>query len=96
MRSGSGSSTSRITARTCSRRARMPISEWISSISAIWSPTFITGLSAVIGSWKIIAIFSPRSRLSRRPESFRRSVPSSRISPATGVSSLRGWSPITV
>ena len=28
--------------------------------SAIWSPTRITGLSAVIGSWKIIAIDPPR------------------------------------
>ena len=26
-----------------------------------WSPTFSTGLSAVIGSWKIIASWLPRS-----------------------------------
>ena len=33
--------------------------------SAIWSPTRMTGLSAVIGSWKIIAIAAPRTSRSR-------------------------------
>src|SRR5437868_10612402 len=32
-----------------------------STASAIWSPTRITGFNAVMGSWKIMAIFSPRS-----------------------------------
>ena len=37
------------------------------STSPIWSPTRITGLSAVIGSWKIMAISPPRLRASSRP-----------------------------
>ncbi len=30
----------------------------------IWAPIFSTGLSEVIGSWKIIAISAPRTRRS--------------------------------
>ena len=33
---------------------------WASTASAIWSPTRITGFSAVIGSWKIMLIPAPR------------------------------------
>ena len=33
---------------------------WISSTSAIWSPTVMTGFEAVIGSWKIMAMRVPR------------------------------------
>ena len=52
---GSGMPTSRISssARARARLARLCPS-CTSGPSAIWSPTRITGLSAVIGSWKII------------------------------------------
>ena len=40
------------------------MSRWIRRGSAICLPTFITGLSEVIGSWKIIAISAPQ--MSRR------------------------------
>jgi hypothetical protein len=33
---------------------------WMVSVSATWSPMVCTGLSAVIGSWKIIAMSLPR------------------------------------
>ena len=40
-------------------------SVWIENISPIWSPMVRSGLSAVIGSWKIIAMPAPRtSRIS--------------------------------
>jgi hypothetical protein len=62
-------------------------------VSVIWSPMVNTGLSDVIGSWKIIEISSPRiSRISPsdRP---RRSRPSNRICPwailAAGLASSR-------
>src|SRR5688572_12442866 len=49
--------------------------------SAIWSPTRITGFSAVIGSWKMREIRAPRtSRISRSP-SCSRLPPSNRSSP---------------
>ena len=38
------------------RRARASRSVWARSTSSIWRPTGTTGLSAVIGSWKIIAM----------------------------------------
>ena len=38
------------------RRARASRLVWARSTSSIWRPTGTTGLSAVIGSWKIIAI----------------------------------------
>ncbi len=37
-----------------------PISKWVRSVSTIWKPIVKTGLSAVIGSWKITAISRPR------------------------------------
>ena len=51
--------------------------------SAIWSPQVKTGLSEVIGSWKIIEIWLPRTSRISSSESFSRSRPSSRISPST-------------
>ena len=51
--------------------------------SAIWSPQVKTGLSEVIGSWKIMLTWSPRmSRISPSLLASRFS-PLSRISPAT-------------
>ena len=48
------------------RRARASRSVWTRSTSSIWRPTGTTGLSAVIGSWKIIAIVVARNCRSRR------------------------------
>ena len=63
------------------------------SDSMIWRPTFMTGFSAVIGSWKIIEICRPR--ISRNPASdiARKSRPSNRIWPFGSTSWRRGDSP---
>ena len=50
--------------------------------SAICRPTVSAGLSEVIGSWKIIAMRSPRTARICASRSFSRSWPSNRISPA--------------
>ena len=44
------------------RRSRGPSRACAATASSIWSPTRITGLSALIGSWKIIEMCAPRSR----------------------------------
>ena len=67
---------------------------WISSTSAIWSPTVITGFRAVIGSWKIMAMRVPRRSRSRARLALSTFSPARRISPALGMSS-RGNRPIT-
>jgi hypothetical protein len=36
------------------------MSRWSRIASTIWSPTVNTGFSAVIGSWKIMAMSRPR------------------------------------
>ena len=45
------------------RRAPRCVDAWPCTVSAsaIWSPTRITGLSAVIGSWKISEMRAPRT-----------------------------------
>ena len=91
-----GSRTSRITSRTRRSRACASNLVWMRSTSSICSPTRITGLSAVIGSWKIIDMRVQRSSRSRSSEACSRSSPPSRTRPATGWSCLRGSSPITV
>ena len=93
---GSGRPTSPIAATTRARRWAADRPVWISSISPIWSPTRATGLSAVIGSWKIIAIFSPRRRRMRRSLCASRSTPSTWMAPATGVRARRSCRPMTV
>src|SRR3546814_10288994 len=50
---------------------------------------------AVIGSWKIIAIFSPRSRLRPCAGCFSTSVPCSSTWPATAFSARGGLRPMT-
>jgi hypothetical protein len=49
--------------------------------SMIWSPIRNTGLSEVMGSWKIMAISRPRMRRICSSESFSSSRPSKRIEP---------------
>ena len=68
---------------------------WIWSTSSIWSPMVMTGLSAVAGSWKIIAMRVPRRSRSRSGVAFRTSSPSSRISPRSAASSPLARRPIT-
>ncbi len=52
----------------------------------------ITGLSEVIGSWKIIATSPPRTRRMARSDRRRRSCPPRRIAPATTRSDVLGSS----
>src|SRR4051812_42475209 len=65
------------------RRAALPISRWTSIISSIWRPTVISGFSAVIGSWKIMAMRPPRTCRIRAALAASRSSPSKRIRPRT-------------
>ena len=48
---------------------------WMRAISAICRPTVCTGLSAVSGSWKIMAISPPRIDRIRSSPTLRRSSP---------------------
>ena len=59
------------------------IAWWLRSISAIWNPIVYTGLSAVIGSWKIIETSRPRIWRSERWSMPTISWPSSLIEPRT-------------
>ncbi len=62
--SGSGCPTMSSSSITCARRSELARCRWCTVIaSAIWLPTVCTGLSAVSASWKIIAIFEPRTLL---------------------------------
>src|SRR3954447_24199903 len=63
------------------RASRGPSLRWRSRTSATWSPTGNAGLSEVIGSWKIIASWSPRRSRSCLAGSLRRSWPSKSTSP---------------
>src|SRR5215218_7514662 len=56
---------------------------WRTMPSAIWSPMVKAGLSEVIGSWKIMAIRSPRRSARSRSVSVSRSWPSNRAEPDT-------------
>ncbi len=53
-----------------------------SSTSPTWLPTVYSGLSAVIGSWKIIATSLPRKARISRSDLASTSSPSKRIVPA--------------
>src|SRR6056297_167156 len=87
-RFGSGTPTncSRSTARD--QAAFFDTSLWIRMASAICSPTVNTGLRAVIGSWKIIAMSRPRIERICASVSSSRSMPSKTTSPVMSV--LRG------
>ena len=57
---------------------------WVRMASTIWLPTRYTGLSEVMGSWKIIAMSLPRSSRYCFSDRVARSLPSnSREPPAT-------------
>jgi hypothetical protein len=95
MRAGSGNRTSPSMARIRSRRAAGGSRVCVASTSSICRPQHITGLSAVIGSWKIIAIRAPRRVRSRAAPARSRSSPSSEIRPADATSSPLGRRPMT-
>ena len=86
-RSGSGSCTERNSSITRSRRSEGFRTPCVSNTSRTCSPTVRTGLRAVIGSWKIIAMARPRSERSRAGGAVRRSSPSSSIAPPV----TRSW-----
>ena len=95
MRSTSGSRTCCIMARIRERRARASRSVWARSTSSIWRPTGTTGLSAVIGSWKIIAMVVARNCLRRRSLALSSSSPTSLMLPPDGTSDPFCNSPIS-
>ena len=70
----------------------MPRCSFSGSVS--WSPTVITGFSAVIGSWKIIPMSRPRRSRICGLLSSSRSRPSN-IRPSAVTVALDGSSPIT-
>ena len=59
------------------------IPRWMRRTSSIWRPTSQTGLSDEVGCWKIMLIRSPRILRISSLESFSRSRPSNRTSPAS-------------
>ena len=65
-----------------SSAAALEIFSWARICSAICAPTRCTGLSAEIGSWKIIAISFPRMASSLSSDALIRSTPCSRAVPA--------------
>src|SRR6185369_4078852 len=95
MRSGSGSFTRVRMPMILARRAAGSSLVWVRSTSSICSPQVMTGLSAVIGSWKIIDMRVQRRSRSRSSLAARTFSPSSRISPPVGFSALASR-PITV
>src|ERR1700676_2785522 len=96
MRSTSGRRTCSIMSRMRLRRARASRSVWARSTSSIWRPTGTTGLSAVIGSWKIIAMVVARNCRRRRSEAVSSSSPTSFMLPPDGTSEPLCNNPITV
>ena len=59
------------------------MSKWRRSVSVICDPILNVGFSDVIGSWKIIATWRPRTSSSWRSLSFVRSLPSNMTEPST-------------
>ena len=80
-RSARGMPTSLSPSIASSRARRDVTSLWSITASTSWSPIESTGLSDVIGSWKIIEISLPRSSRRRRFDARRRFSPRNRASP---------------
>ena len=80
-------------AAAISRASERLVPAWITSVSATCAPIVRTGFSAVIGSWKIIAMRRPRIPHIAASSSANRSSPSSRAAPPRCAPS--GSSPIT-
>ena len=73
--------TSRSLSSTSSRASRVETGRCAFRLSTIWVPMVSTGLSVIIGSWKIMAMRLPRISRSRRFDALVRSSPLNRISP---------------
>ena len=73
-------SVSSSTARARAALSSMP--RWMVSGSMIWRPILKTGLSEVIGSWKIMAISRPRTRRISSSDRVSSSLPSNLTLPA--------------
>src|SRR5439155_882206 len=82
-RAGSGMPTSASSSTARSQASRRETGRWSRTASAIWLPTVSTGLSDVIGSWKIMARPAPRTARMSRSGSVRRSRPSKETLPPT-------------
>ncbi|MNT23102.1 hypothetical protein D3C72_1585130 [compost metagenome] len=65
-----------------SRAARRSRSSCSASVSTIWLPIVYSGFSAVIGSWKIIAMSAPRMARISRSDTSSRFLPSKRMAPS--------------
>src|SRR5215469_15084996 len=93
-RSGEGMRTRLSISIACSLACCLVTGRWRRITSTIWSPTVKAGLSDVIGSWKIIEIWLPRRSRISAGLSFRRSMPSNRISPEAIRPGGRGINPM--
>ena len=73
--SGSGMPTERSRAMAVAFASDRDMPRWKRSDSVIWRPTRTTGLSAVTGSWKTMAICAPQMPCSSSRETLARSTP---------------------
>ena len=87
---GSVMPTSRSSSTARARACVLAHPEWMSSGSMICRPIGSTGLSEVIGSWKIIAMSRPRSSRISSSDRSSRSRPSNRMRPARYPAGLLG------
>ena len=81
--SGAATRTLRRASTARSHRFRFRPPSWVPNASTTWLPTVNTGFSEVWGSWKIMAIFLPRTCRISSSDSLVRSSPSSSTSPET-------------
>src|SRR5882724_4485584 len=95
MRSGSGNFTRVRMAMILALRSPASSLVWVFSTSSICRPQVMTGLRAVIGSWKIIDMRVQRSSRNRVSSAASTFSPSSRISPELGFSAFAS-KPMTV
>ena len=91
--SGSGMPTSSSRRSEVAVASERLMSRWMRSGSAICLPTFMTGLSEVMGSWKIIAISAPQMFRRCRRLMVVSSIPSKRTEPSR-ITLRRGSSPM--
>ena len=88
-RAGKGMPTWASASMARSRASFLPMPRWARSVSPICWPTVKTGSSALIGSWKIMLIWRPRTSRISRDGSCQRSRPSKAIWPATRLGARR-------
>ena len=81
-RSGEAMPTRRSMSRVRALASSLPMFVCTRSVSEIWWPTVNTGSSALIGSWKIIAMRRPRMARMARVLHRARSTPSNMMEPS--------------